>query len=77
MKPWETHFDDRQRKEIAFCLVYADNSAHGTDGHNIRLIVARMAQLLDMGLVPPAPVERGQMETPRPRGPNKPPVIRD
>lgn len=53
MKPWETYFDERQRKEIAFCLVYADDFAHGTDGHNIRLIVAKMAQLLDMGLVPP------------------------
>lgn len=77
MKPWETHFDERQRKEIAFCLVYADNFGHGTDGHNIRLIVARMAQLLDMGLVPPAPTERPQTDALRPVRANKPPVLKD
>jgi hypothetical protein len=44
---WETHFDERQRKEIAYCVIYADSFGHGTDGHNIRLIVAKMAQLLE------------------------------
>jgi hypothetical protein len=52
MKAWETHLDERQLKEIAFCIAYKNNFAHGTDGHNIRLIVAKMAELLDMGVVP-------------------------
>lgn len=75
MKPWETHFDERQRKEISFCLLYADDFAHGTDGHNIRLIVAKLARLLDMGIVPPAPIERAEVL--RPVKANKPPVIKD
>lgn len=75
MKAWETHFDERQRKEIAFCLVYADDFAHGTDGHNIRLIVAKMARLLDMGIIPhqiQAPID-----TSKPSVPKKPQVLKD
>lgn len=74
MKPWETHFDERQRKEIAFCLVYADDFAHGTDGHNIRLIVAKMAKLLDMGLVPPV---QSPVDVTKPTMPKKPAVLKD
>ncbi len=74
MKAWETHFDERQRKEIAFCLVYADDFAHGTDGHNIKLIVAKMARLLDMGLVPPV---QAPPDTTKPATPRKPPVLKD
>lgn len=74
MRIWETHFDERQRKEIAFCLVYADDFAHGTDGHNIRLIVAKMAKLLDMGLIPPV---QSPPDVSRPSVPSKPPVLKD
>lgn len=52
MKAWETHFDERQLREIEFCTVYKNNFGHGTDGHNGRVIIAKMAELLDMGLVP-------------------------
>ena len=74
MKAWETHFDERQRKEISFCMVYADNFAHGTDGHNIRLIVAKMARLLDMGIVPHIVTE---VNTGVPIRPVKPAVLKD
>ena len=74
MQPWETHFDERQRKEIAFCLIYADDFAHGTDGHNVKLIVAKMAKLLDMGLVPP---KQKPYDLSVPAVPNKPPVLKD
>lgn len=46
---WRQHFDERQLKEIEFCRQYAEKYAHGTDGHNIRLIVAKLADLLDEG----------------------------
>jgi hypothetical protein len=71
---WETHFDERQRKEIAFCVAYKQSFNHGTDGHNIRLIVAKMAELLTMGLIPPV---LGPMDTSKPATPNKPAVIQD
>jgi hypothetical protein len=45
---WQSFFDERQLKEINFNIVYADNFAHGTDGHNARLIVAKMAELLNL-----------------------------
>lgn len=74
MRVWETHFDERQRKEIAFCLIYADDFAHGTDGHNIKLIVAKMAKLLDMGLVSP---KQAPPKADKPSAPSKPPVLKD
>jgi len=74
MNTWETHFDERQRKEIAYCIVYKNDFGHGTDGHNIRLIVAKMAELLDMGLVPALVKD---VDTKRPVTPNKPPVLKD
>lgn len=45
---WRTFFDERQLKEIGFDTIYADGFAHGTDGHNARLIIAKMAELLDL-----------------------------
>ena len=44
---WESQFTDRERKEIEFCRVYADEFNHGTDGHLVRGIVAKMAKMLD------------------------------
>jgi hypothetical protein len=41
-------FDERQQKEIRFSRLYAtDEFRHGTDGHNAKLVIARMAWLLD------------------------------
>jgi hypothetical protein len=44
---WKMEFDERQRSEIEFCRIYARDFRHGTDGHNAKMIIARMAQLLD------------------------------
>jgi hypothetical protein len=44
---WLTHFDDRQRKQIAFSRLYARDFGHGATGHNDMLIIAKMAELLD------------------------------
>lgn len=44
---WRQLFSERQLKEIDFCRVYSKDFNHGTDGHNIRLVVAQMAELLD------------------------------
>lgn len=43
---WQGEFDERQLKEIAFSRVYAKEFGHGTDGHNGKLIIAKMADLL-------------------------------
>ena len=51
---WQTHFTERELKEIEFCRLYQLHFAHGTDGHNIRLIVAKMVALLDGGPIAPA-----------------------
>jgi len=44
---WREFFDDRQLKEIEFSMVYLNQFGHGTDGHNAKLIIARMSTLLD------------------------------
>lgn len=46
-KTWLNNFDERQQKEIAFSKEYASSFAHGTDGHNAKMIIAKMAELLD------------------------------
>lgn len=63
MSEWRLNFDARQRREIEYCIIYAEQFNHGTDGHNIRLIVDKMARLLDMKeqsrAVPGAEVKTG------------------
>lgn len=44
---WLKELDDRQRKEIEFALIYTDGFAHGTDGHNRLLLIAKLARMLD------------------------------
>ena len=44
---WKSNFDERELKEIAFCMLYQKQFGHGTLGHNIRIIVAKMASILD------------------------------
>lgn len=43
---WRKHFDERQQKEIDFAFVYVRDFHHGTDGHNAKLIIAKMAEIL-------------------------------
>ena len=45
---WQEHFTERELKEIEYCKVYQRDFNHGTDGHNIRLIVAKMATILNL-----------------------------
>jgi len=49
MLNWRNRFDERQLKEIKLDMtVYdTDEYRHGTDGHNARLIIAKMASVLD------------------------------
>ncbi len=47
---WQSHFTERELKEIAYCQLYQRDFAHGTDGHNIRLIVAKLVGLLEEGV---------------------------
>lgn len=44
---WKSKFDERELKEIEFCRLYARDFAHGALGHNVMLIVAQMARMLD------------------------------
>ena len=44
---WVSFFDERQMREIRFDELYARDFSHGTDGHNARLIIAQMAQMLE------------------------------
>jgi len=43
---WKSNFDERELSEIEFCCFYSKQYNHGTLGHNIRNIVAKMASIL-------------------------------
>jgi hypothetical protein len=43
---WIEKFDERQQAEIRFAQLYASEFHHGTDGHNAKIIIAKMAQML-------------------------------
>lgn len=45
---WKEHFNERELKEIEYNVVYQRDFSHGTDGHNIRLIVAKMVTILNL-----------------------------
>lgn len=44
---WMDGMDERQRQEIAFARVYANQFGHGTDGHHRLLLIAKLAGMLD------------------------------
>lgn len=44
---WRDFFDERQLKEIEFANLYSEDFHHGTDGHNAKMIMASMTNLLD------------------------------
>ena len=69
MKAWQTHLTERELKEIEFCRVYQRDFSHGTDGHNLRLIVAKLAALLDDG---PVAFKASLPDITKPPAPNKP-----
>ena len=42
------HFDDRQRKQILWAQMYdQDAFRHGDNGHNDKLIIAKMSKIID------------------------------
>lgn len=44
---WLNSFDERQRKEIEFSVLYVNQFEHVTDGHNAKVIIAKMASILN------------------------------
>jgi hypothetical protein len=44
---WFKDFNERQQKEIEFSRIYAGQFRHGTDGHNAKLIITKMCNILD------------------------------
>ena len=44
---WKSNFNDRELKEIEFCVLYAQQFNHGTVGHNAKTIIATMVSILD------------------------------
>ena len=73
-KAWETHFNERELKEIEFARKYAADFNHGTDGHIRLTVMARMAELLDGGLVPHILKD---LDPTKPVNPRKPQSIQD
>lgn len=44
---WREQLDDRQRKHVAFCKMYADQFGHGAPGHLDFILIAQLASMLD------------------------------
>ena len=45
--PWYSEFDERQLRLVANCRNYAKNDPAGVPGHNLMILIAKMAKLLD------------------------------
>jgi hypothetical protein len=45
---WRQMLDERHRKAIAFAETYVRDFNHGTVGHNDLVLIARLAELLDV-----------------------------
>lgn len=43
---WLSRFDARQLQEIKFSTFYAREFNHGTDGHNAKMIIAKLSEVL-------------------------------
>lgn len=44
---WFYTLDERQQKEVLLSELYASNFAHGTNGHNQYMLIAKLARILD------------------------------
>lgn len=44
---WQQYFDDREIKEINYSILYQNMFNHGTSGHHEKIIIAKMAALLN------------------------------
>lgn len=47
MNQWRAAFDDRQNALIRDCQRYASGDAAGLPAHNLMIIIAKMAHILD------------------------------
>lgn len=45
---WKGLLDGRQEAEVRYSEIYAQGFAHGTDGHNAKLLIAKLARILDI-----------------------------
>jgi hypothetical protein len=60
---WRDGLDERMRKAIAFAETYVSDFGHGAIGHNDYILIARLAELLDVAVgvkelpKPPSPAE--------------------
>lgn len=61
---WRAQLSERERKEIHFAELYAAEFSHGTTGHNALLLIAKLAEQLDIAAgakAPPAPPAEGDL----------------
>lgn len=58
---WLMLFDARQQAEINFNVIYARQFKHGTNGHNERLVMARLYDLVNL-LATEVPGVTGKIE---------------
>ena len=49
MSQWrDIFFNERERKQIEFAKVYCRDFKHGAIGHNDMVIIAKLAELIDL-----------------------------
>ena len=58
---WKARFTERELKEIEFSVLYDRDFAHDTEGRNAKIVIAKMAELLDS--INPAAFEGPLTET--------------
>lgn len=46
-RKWRDLLDERQNAEITFSELYARDFHHGTDGHNAKMLIAKLAEMLN------------------------------
>jgi hypothetical protein len=44
---WLGAFTEREKSEIRLAVLYAQDFNHGTDGHNAKIIIAKMVKILE------------------------------
>lgn len=44
---WTSDLSQRERSELRLCRLYAEEFDHGTNGHLVKTLVARLADKLD------------------------------
>jgi len=52
---WKTYFTERELQEIEFSRLYQRDFSHGTDGHNSKIIIAKMVAILESNFITELP----------------------